>query len=227
MSHAFPSLNDDSNCRSGRSDDSCNVFKPLFQDMGRPDTASPHCGLGITLADGNLDAENKIRQDGFQQGFEAGGSDACSLARQELVPEIKAFADAFNQLNEGLIRIERKSSQKILETAISISEKILGSAPGVTAEVLSSLKNELKNHMIKSYRIQLMLHCKDMDLLSELMQCENPRWQVCDYIKLAGGTQIQSGSLEARPAGQTMSSNETLHALDLSLENILAQVSTK
>ena len=227
MSHSFPSLNDGLICKSSLSDDSCNIFKPLFRDASHHNTLSPQQGLGASQAINARDSEDQVRQKGLKRGFEAGRKDACSLARQEIVPEIKTFAMAFGHLSEGLIRIEKTSCQKILETALSIADKILGGAPDVSSEALSTLKVELKGHMVRSYQLQLLLNCEDMQALSEFMSCENPQWQECEYLKLDSSTQVQRGALQVLPDGHPMSTDDTLAELALSLENILAEVSTK
>jgi hypothetical protein len=227
MSHSFPSLNDGLISKSSLSDDSCNIFKPLFRDACQYSTLSPQQGLESSQAINARDSEDQVRQKGLKRGFEAGRQDACSLARQELTPEIKTFAIALGHLSESLIRIEKTSCQKILETALSIADKILGGAPDVNAEALSTLKVELKGHMVRSYQLQLMLNCEDMEALSEFMSCENPQWQECDYIKLDSSTQVQRGALRMLPDGHPKSTDDTLGALTLSLENMLAEVSTK
>jgi hypothetical protein len=81
--------------------------------------------------------------------------------------------------------------------------------------------------MVRSYQLQLMLNCEDMEALSEFMSCENPQWQECDYIKLDSSTQVQRGALRMLPDGHPKSTDDTLGALTLSLENMLAEVSTK
>jgi len=228
MSHSFPSLNDGLICKSNASDNSCSIFKPLFGDACRHSTLSPQRGLGASQAnDAQQDPEDQIRQEGFKRGFEAGRQDACCLTRQEIVPEIKTFAIAFDQLNEALVRIEKISCQKILETALSVAEKILGSAPSFDAEALCSLNVDLKGHMVSSYQLKFRLSCEDMDVLSELMTCENPHWLDCDYIKVDGDPQVQRGSVLPQTGGQPLLPDDTLGALTLSLENKLAEVSTK
>ncbi len=227
MSHSFPSLNDELISKSNLPDKSCNIFKPLFRDACHYNTLGSQSGMGASQAINAHDSEDQVHQKGLKRGFEVGRQDACSLARQEMAPEIKTFATALGQLSEGLVRIEKISCQKILETARSIAEKILGGAPNISAEALSTLKVELKGLMIRSYQLQLMLNCEDMAALSEFMVCENPQWQDCEYIKLDSDAQVQRGALLTQPSDRPMSCDDSLCELTLSLENMLAEVSTK
>jgi len=228
MSHSFPSLNNDKLIsKSNLSDKSCNLFKPLFRNACHDNNLSPQRGMGASQAINVQDSEDQVHQKGLQRGFEAGRQETCSLIRQEMMPEIKTFATVFGQLNEGLVRIEKISCQKILETALNIAEKILGGTPNTSAEALSTLRVELKGQMIRSYQLQLMLNCEDMAALSEFMVCENPQWQDCEYIKMDSDAQVQRGALLSQPSDQPMSCDDSLCELTFSLENILAAVSTK
>ena len=223
-SHAFPllnkgPLNDKADTSIGRS-----CFKPLFGNTRGSGTLSPHKGLSASCASVESESEDRARRKGFEQGFQTGSQEACSLVREKAAPQIKSFADAFSQWNEIMMRIERNSSLQILRLAVSIAEKILGNAPEGGADVFDKLKEELKEQMREAYRLEFKLNAEDMAALSKLMACENAGWEQWRFITATEEAGVQNGFLRVQPGPRTITGDDRiLRALDAAL----AHVSTK
>jgi hypothetical protein len=223
-SHTFPALPDTMTCPSSDSPDSQNHFQPLFGDGCIHETFAPPAGYGGAQCDDNQVSEDQIRQKGFERGFDSGKQDACRMAQQEIAPEAKTFALEFSQLSEYLEQIGVNSCRQVFKMALAIAAKIIGAEPDLETKGIDSLTVDLKNDMVKSYQLKLMLNPDDMDTLSELMVCENPHWQEYDFIKIGANPQVQRGALLTPPTAEPISSDGTLMG---SLENMLEMVSTK
>jgi hypothetical protein len=218
-SHSFPLLsNSPINAKNDSSNSRGDCFKPLFNNVCMDGKISPHRGFGVHGSDDNLDSEDQVRRQGFERGFDAGKQDACNLVRQEMTPQIKSFADAFNRWNEIMIRAEENSNLQILKMAVSIAEKILGDAPECSTGRLGSLKAELTALMRNAYLLELILNPKDMDALSEWMACEHVHWSQWDYITAAGDPGLQSGSVLVQSGSQTILADDgIIRAMDAAL----------
>lgn len=228
MSHSFPSLDNGADRKPEESADGCDIFRPLYEDACLAGTLSHQPGVGSHQSDDDArNAEDRVHRNGFKRGFEDGRQDACRLAREEIVPEIKAFAVVFNQLNEYLHQLEDISSGKILEMAFSAAGKILGGAPHPEPAAFSVFKSELKALLGEAYQLRLTFNCRNMHTLSEYFRSENPEWQDCDRIKLDSLDQIPEGSLQAQPGGRSIPTEDNLDSLLHSLDKLLDAASTK
>jgi hypothetical protein len=224
-SHCFPLLsNSPINAKNGSANSGCDCFKPLFNKVCADGTISPHRGLSVHSSDSSRNSEDQARRQGFKRGFDAGQQDACSLVRQEMAPQVKSFADAFNQLNEIMIRVQENSNLQIMKMAVSIAEKILSDPPECSTGRLGALKTELTELMCKAYQLTLKLNPKDMDVLSGLIASEHVHWGQWEYITAAGDAEVQNGSLQVQPGPQTVLADD---GILLSLDDILTEVSTK
>ena len=224
-SHSFPLLDKSTgNVGAGASHHRHECFKPLFDNVPSNAPISPHKGFGVSLREDDQDAVDRVRQQGFSRGFNAGSQDACSLVREEMAPQIKSIADAFNQWNAIMLRFEENANFQILAMADSIARKILGDPPKCSTGRLDSLMVELRNYMRKAYRLEFKLNPEDMDVLSAMMACEHPQWENWDYISVASDHEVQRGSLRVQTGQLTISTDDGILR---SLEVLLSQVSTK
>lgn len=227
MSHSFPSLDHSAIGKPGDSAEGCDIFKPLYKEACfTEDLPSPQA-QGSSVVEETRDAEERSVQIGFKRGFEAGRQDACTLARQEIIPEIESFALALQQLNASLHRIEDLSCDKMLKMALSAAEKVLGMAPNIGTQALEGFRTELKQFLTRSYQLNLTFNGQDMDTISEYVREQIPHWQDGDHIKMDSQDQLAANGLHAEPGGHLIDSEDTLGPLMQSLENILGVPSTK
>jgi hypothetical protein len=223
--HSFPLLDKSAgNGGASASNHRNQSFKPLFDNTSLQPTITPHKGFGASGPKDMQNAVDRVRQQGFGRGFDAGSQDACSMVREELAPQIKAVADAFNQWNAIMVRFEENSSLQILKMADSIARKILGDPPKCSAAGLDSLMVELRDHMREAYRIEFMLNPEDRDVLVTMMACEHPQWGKWDYISVNSDREFQRGSLRVQTGKQTILTDD---GIIRTLEVLLSQVSTK
>jgi hypothetical protein len=224
-SHTFPLLN--RNAFIGQTDASSTSgdrFKPLFDTPHVQGNPTPHNGLCANCAGEDRDSEDIARRKGFELGFDAGKLDACSLVQEELAPQIRSFADAFNTWNAIMMRVEEKSNHQILKMAVAIAEKILGAPPQCCPGSFESLETDLKVRVRKAYQLEFKLNPTDMDALSRLLACENVHWEQWEYIKATGDAEIKRGVLQVQPGPRTLSADDSIQQ---SLINALSEVSTK
>jgi hypothetical protein len=224
-SHSFPLLNQDTmNVAAGASRCCQQSFKPLFNNGRREDPVSSRSGIGIPQSDAVQESAERVSQEGYRRGFDAGNQDACSMVREEMAPQINSVADVFNQWNANMLRLEENSNHHILQIAVSVTEKILGRVPEGNSGSLDTLKDVLRDHIRKAYRIVFKLNPEDMDVLSALMNCEHPEWGQWDYISVQGDAEVNRGSFRMQPATHTILDEAgIIH----SLEGLLSKASTK
>jgi Flagellar assembly protein FliH len=224
-SHSFPllnknTLNDAASASKSRHQD----FKPLFDADHLGDPVSPRSGLGVPQPDVVRESSERISQKGYRRGFDAGNQDACSMVREEMEPQLKSVADAFNQWNAAMLRLEVNSDRQILQVAVSVAEKILEGPPECDSGRLDSLRGALRDHMRKAYRLVFKLNPEDMDVLSALMDCEHSQWGQWDYISVEGDIEVQRGSLRVQPGTKSIL---TADGIIRALEVLLSKASTK
>jgi flagellar biosynthesis/type III secretory pathway protein FliH len=216
--HTFPALNDDAfGISARRNNESEGAFTTLFR--------SSHQSPQALATDANQDAADQVRQEKFQQGFDAGRQKACLLAQQELSPEVKAFAIQFMQLSEYFNALEENLCSHISTMTLRIAQKILGESIHLRLEDLEPFNLELKNQMRWFYRLRLILSPDDKNNLLELLAREIPKWRETSTIPaLEEDVRRESGSLQIERDSQSPFLNDILSK---SLAGILAEASKK
>ena len=228
-SHAFPLLKKNTLIDpDGSSGEPGDCFKPLFNPPTIDGTLSADSGIGVSCTAEDRNSEDNHRRKGFEHGFEAGKHEACSLVKAEMAPQIKSFADAFSLWNTAMMRAEDLSHHQILNMAVAIAEKILGTLPQSRTGTLESLKADIKARMREAYQLELKLNPGDMNALSGLMSCENVQWEQWDYIAATDDADVQGGALMVASGPRTLSADDgILRSLDALLSEGPEQVSTK
>jgi len=228
-SHAFPLLKKNALIDpDGSSGEPGDCFKPLFNPSTTDGNLSVDRGIGASCVAEDQNSEDNHRRKGFERGFEAGKQEACSLVKAEMAPQIKSFADAFSLWNTTMMRAEELSNHQILNMAVAIAEKILGTLPQSLTVTLESLKSDIKARMREAYQLELKLNPGDMNALSGLMSCENVQWEQWDYIAATGDADVQGGALMVASGPRAISADDgILRSLDALLSEGPEQVSTK
>jgi flagellar biosynthesis/type III secretory pathway protein FliH len=200
--------------KTNQSAGSCGAFQPLFSANG---------------TDGkNGDAQEQAarieqaRCRGAQNGLEAGREEACRLARSGLSPSLKALIHALNDLSTSNQRMKEQVSAKVLELALSISERVTGENARLTLPAMSDLKALLEEALYNINRITLHINPEDARNIEALLAADGMQWPSLAQIDIQSDALMTPG--EVRVSDQTGLSRESLDKRVLSgLAELLAK----
>jgi flagellar biosynthesis/type III secretory pathway protein FliH len=215
--HRFPDLGDAPSClRPPSGGDDHGTFKPLYQSTIE--------GRQAGGADETLERVTQVRQIRYKAGFEEGQQNACLLAREQIAPEVDAFAGECAHFSEYAEQLQTQSCNQICVIAVRFAEKILGRPPCLTSEDLSRFKAELKRHMSGLYQLNLGLNPEDRHQLLCLMAEQRADWKPgTSMITIDAEAEIEPGALKAQQIAEPLALIGILSEL---LNQILAEAST-
>ena len=215
--HRFPDLGKAASCiPSPSGGDNHSTFKPLYQ-------ASIE-GLQTGQPDETLDHLVQARQIQYQAGFDEGRQNACLLDREQMAPEVAAFAEACMYLSQYAEQLQTQSCNQICMMAVQLAEKILGRPPSLTPEDLSRFRAELKRQMSGLYQLKLGLNPEERHQLLHLMAEQGTNWKAgASMITIEAEADIEIGVLKALQNPEPLPLNHILSEL---LNQILAEAST-
>lgn len=193
---------------------SCGAFQPLFKADG-------------TAGKNGDDQEQAARIDqarcrGAQSGLEAGREEACRAARSGLSPSLKAFTHTLNDLSTSSHRMKEQVSAKVIELALSISERVTGESARLTLPAMNDLKALLEEALSNINRITLHINPEDARGIEALMAADGIQWPSLAQIDIQSDALVTPG--EVRVSDQTGLSRESLDKRVLSaLTELLAK----
>lgn len=165
----------------------CGAFQPLFKDNG-PDGQHGDAQEQAAQID-------QARCRGMQSGLEAGREEACRVARNGLSPSLKAFTHTLNDLSTSSQRMKELVSAKVIELALSISEKITGESACLSAPALNDLKWLLGESLSKINRINLHINPADARGIEALLAADGLQWPDLPHINIESDALVTPGEV--------------------------------
>ncbi len=186
--------------KSIQNKDVCGTFQPLFNADG--------------TSGKNGDAQeqaariDQARCRGIQSGLEAGREEACRVARSGLSPSLKAFTHTLNDLSTSSQHMKQQVSAKVIELALSISERVTGESAHLTLPAMNDLKALLEEALSNINRITLHINPEDARGIEALLAADGMQWPSLPQIDIQSDALVTPG--EVRLLDQTGLSRESL-----------------
>jgi flagellar biosynthesis/type III secretory pathway protein FliH len=202
LNKAYPSASD------------CAAFKPLFKADGTDGQQGDAQEQAARI--------DQARCRGMRNGLEAGREEACRVARSGLSPSLKAFAHTLNDLSTASQRMKVQVSAKVIELALSISERVTGESARLTAPAIDDLKALLEEALSRINHITLHINPADAQGIEALLAADGLPWPSLPQIAIQSDALMTPG--EIRISDPTGLSRESLDKLVLSaLTELLAK----
>jgi flagellar biosynthesis/type III secretory pathway protein FliH len=202
LAKAYPSASD------------CAAFQPLFKADGTDGQQGDAQEQAARI--------DQARGRGMQNGLAAGREEACRVARSGVSPSLKAFAHTLNELSTASQRMKSQVSEKVIELALSISERVTGESARLTAPAINDLKALLEEALSKINHITLHINPADARGIEALLAADGLPWPSLPQIDIQSDALMTPG--EIRISDQAGLSRESLDKRVLSaLTELLAK----
>ena len=114
------------------------------------------------LAQVEAEARDAGHQAGFQAGYAEGQQAAAHEAREAALAQLERFQEITESLQQALRQIDQSVAEQLLELAVEISEKMVGSTLTIKPEVLLPIVREaLASLPVQQGEISLSLNPSD------------------------------------------------------------------
>jgi flagellar biosynthesis/type III secretory pathway protein FliH len=180
---------------SGEQGCACGSFQPLFRGNGTADGRQGNHQEQIAQIE-------QARCRGMQNGLEAGRKEACRMARGGLSPSLKGLFHTLNDLSLSSQQMKEQVSTKVIELALSISERVMGESARWTADSMRDLKAHLADALSQLNRVTLHLNPSDAQAIEALLADEGIQWPALEQINIERDALVPPG--EARVAERTI-----------------------
>ncbi|MBI5063907.1 MAG: hypothetical protein HZB87_10720 [Desulfatitalea sp.] len=191
----------------------CGAFQPLFKSNGADGQHGDLQEQEAQIA--------QARGRGMQNGLESGRKEACRVARSGLSPSLKAFLHTLNDLSLANQRMKEQVSAKVVELALSISERVMGANTRLAAPAMNDLKRHLGDALSQRNGIALHINPADIQAIEALLAAEGMEWPSHPRIDIESDALVPPGEL--RVADQSV----PRASLDSSVLSVLAQLLSK
>jgi flagellar biosynthesis/type III secretory pathway protein FliH len=132
---------------------------------------------------------------GMQSGLESGRKEACRVARNGLSPSLKSFVLTLNDLSLANQQMKAQVSAKVIELALSISERVMGESARLSPEALNDLKSHLEEALSQLNRITLQLNPSDIQAIEALLADDGTKWPSFPQIEIESDTLVPPGEM--------------------------------
>jgi flagellar biosynthesis/type III secretory pathway protein FliH len=184
--HSFPTLHPTS--KDGDRADAC--FRPMFQaSLGGFNHAKNTPG-------DDAEGDNTLAvalKESYERGLAKGNADACGLVQQELAPTLQSFFSRLNAFSGNFKQFTRHQATQMVTLALSIAGKISGGQPLRNADDLQPVQEALDAGLQRWHQLNLQLNGDDLEVLADLMRCQNMEMIESDAVRISKIDGIQRG----------------------------------
>ena len=169
-------------------------------ESGTSQTPAPAAISSEDLESLKMAAQEAGHQAGFQAGYAEGQQAAAQEAREAALAQLERFQEITEGLHQALNQIDQSVAEQLLELAVEISEKIVGSVLAIKPEMLLPIVREaLANLPVQQAEITLSLNPADAATIRQHLGEQFAQTGVLiienDQIS-PGGCQLRAGVAE-------------------------------
>lgn len=165
----------------------CGAFQPLFKSNSLDGQRGDSQEQAVQI--------EQARDRGMQNGLESGRKEAVRVARSGLSPSLKAFLHTLNDLSLSNQRMKAQVSAKIVELALSISERVMGETTRLPTPAMSDLKAHLGESLSHLNAIALHMNPEDIQAIGALLAAEGLEWPSHPQITIESDALVPPGEL--------------------------------
>ena len=159
------------------------------------------------LAQVEAEARDAGHQAGFQAGYAEGLEAAAHEAREAALTQLERFQEITESLQQALKQIDQSVAEQLLELAVEISEKMVGSTLTIKPAVLLPIVREaLASLPVQQGEISLSLNPSDAATIRQHLgeQFAQTGVQIIEDEQITqGGCQVRAGVAEIDASVET------------------------
>jgi flagellar assembly protein FliH len=141
----------------------------------------------------------EARQEGFDQGFQAG----MATAREECEPLLNALAEALHDAQDLRAQAADAAEERAVELALQIAEKVVAGALDVQPERVVDVVRGALRCLVERERVTILVNTLDLDLVRESLDSLRSTLGGMENVEVQeerrvprGGARVRSGSGE-------------------------------